>query len=408
MRAVFTHITGIKRGQRETIDEPQISVGRAPSSVLAFAPADTRASAHHAEIAFDGTGYVLRDAGSTNGTYVNNRRVYSARLKPGDVIEFGTGGPRVQFDLESDGEISSPRVAPTQVLDASVAQPESEPPPSKEFGRTTVRLMIDHAVKKTSNRFRIMTATLALLVIALVATVLYLAVVSPQPSVVDFRGVAKKNQQAVVFVYVRFTLFDENGTPIEEDATAGSGFVVSPNGYIVTNRHVLQFWEYDPQWIRNRYRGQIHEEKVVFADHHQDEAMTAEIVKLSDDTETDLAILKIQPFPNMPVVTDFNEDLSSVVQGDPVAVIGYPLGTVLFKFTGAAGAETSLTTGVVSKVSAKKIQIDASANSGNSGGPIFDQEGRVIAVLTQGLAAVNAQNINFGTPISTALQMVPE
>ena len=119
MRAVFTHITGIKRGQRETIDEPQISVGRAPSTVLAFAPADTRASAHHAEIAFDGTGYVLRDAGSTNGTYVNNRRVYSARLKPGDVIEFGTGGPRVQFDLESEPRQGStfrvrlPRVAST-------------------------------------------------------------------------------------------------------------------------------------------------------------------------------------------------------------------------------------------------------------------------------------------------------
>ena len=59
MRAVFTHISGLKRGQRETIGEPQISVGRAPTSTLAFAPTDTRASAHHAEISYDGTGYVL-------------------------------------------------------------------------------------------------------------------------------------------------------------------------------------------------------------------------------------------------------------------------------------------------------------------------------------------------------------
>jgi S1-C subfamily serine protease len=411
MRAVFTHITGIRRGQREIIGEPQITVGRAPTSVLAFAPSDTRASAHHAEIAFDGTGYILRDAGSTNGTFLNGRRVYSARLKPGDVIEFGTGGPQVQFELEGDLEAAPvARVAPTQVLDPTATRGNgSAPSPSKEFGRTTVRLMIDHAVKKSSTQFRLLTAALAILVVALLGTVVYLSFFSSPPAQsVDFRAIAARNQAAVVFVYVRFTLLDENGNPIEEDATSGSGFVVSPNGYIITNRHVLQYWEYDPRWVRNNYRGKIREVKVVFADHRPADAIQAEVVKLSDSTDTDLAILRIPPTPDMPYLGDFNRDITSLGQGDPVAVIGYPLGSELFDFTGASGAETSLSTGVISKVSTNKIQIDASANSGNSGGPIFDKNGRVIAVLTQGLASVNAQNINFGTPIGLAMDLVPQ
>lgn len=412
MRAVFTHISGLKRGQREIVGEPQISVGRAPTSTLAFAPTDTRASAHHAEINFDGSGYVIRDAGSTNGTYVNGRRVYSARLKPGDVIEFGTGGPQVQFDLEGEPVAVVPvTVAPTQALDTvSRGNGAGAPPVSKEFGRTTVRLMIDHAVKKSSTQFRLLVGTLATLVLALMVVVAYLSFRSATavPTASDpFPAIARDNQAAVVFIYVRFTLTDAKGTPIEEDAATGSGFVVSPNGYIVTNRHVLQLWEYDPVWVKNNYKGIIREIKIVFADHSQDEARQGEVVRISDSTDTDVAVLRVQPFQNMPYLKQFNRDVATLSQGDRIAVIGYPLGKELFTFTQAKTAETSLSTGVISKVTPRKIQIDASANPGNSGGPIFDARGRVVAVLTQGLASLSAQNINFGTPIDEALALVP-
>lgn len=414
MRAVFTHITGIRRGQREAFTDPQITVGRAPDSILAFAPTDTRASAHHAEISFDGTGYVIRDAGSTNGTYVNGRRVYSARLKPGDVIEFGMGGPQVQFELEGSQDSLAPmanNVAPTQALDTQTKGNGASSPatPSKEFGRTTVRLMIDHAVKKSSTQFKVLVSTLSLLVVLLVSVVAYLAWMTPTPTPAgpNFPAIAKQNQGAVVFIYVRFALSDEKGAYIEEDASTGSGFVVSPEGYIVTNRHVLQLWEYEPVWTKNRYTGTIREIKVVFADHSPDEAMPAEVVKISDSTDTDIAILRVQPFQNMPVLSQFNRETASIGQGDPVAVIGYPFGKELFDFTKSKVAETSYSQGVVSKVSLAKIQIDASANPGNSGGPIFDQNGRVIAVLTQGLASMGAQNINFGTPIGQAIDLLP-
>jgi S1-C subfamily serine protease len=239
------------------------------------------------------------------------------------------------------------------------------------------------------------------------SVVVYLVFRPTAPPTFDFRDIAHRNQAAVVYIYVRFTLTDENGSPIEEDAATGSGFVVSPNGHIVTNRHVVQLWEYDPTWVRNGYKGIVREIKIVFADQNPDSARAGEVVRLSDSVDTDIAVLRVPPFEGMPYLKDFNRDTETLGQGDPVAVIGYPLGKDLFEFTQAKNAETSLSTGVISRVSRTKIQIDAAANQGNSGGPIFDSRGRVIAVLTQGLASMNAQNINFGTPIEEALKLVP-
>jgi S1-C subfamily serine protease len=401
MVAVFTHIAGVKRGQREATTEHQITVGRAPTNTVSFAPTDTRASAHHAEIDFDGSGWVLRDAGSTNGTFVNGQRVHSARLRPGDIIEFGTGGPKLQFEVEPAGG----QLPPTMVKTESGMDPGLRTGPGKEFGRTTVRLMIEHAVKKSSTQFRTMVAALVALVVVLSATTLLLAFRARQNTPVDFRAVARENQGAVVFVYVRFMLRDDRGTPIGENASTGSGFVVSPEGHIITNRHVVRLWEYEPEWTRNNYTGEVREVKVIFADHNSNDAVPAEVVELSDSQDLDVAILRVPPFPGMPVLRNFNRDVSSLSQGDAVAVIGYPFGAELFEFTKAQKAETSFSQGHISKVTPGKIQIDAPANPGNSGGPIFDEEGRVIGILTQGLASMGAQNINFGTPIGQALDL---
>jgi S1-C subfamily serine protease len=107
----------------------------------------------------------------------------------------------------------------------------------------------------------------------------------------------------------------------------------------------------------------------------------------------------------MPVIRSFNRDLGTLQQGNPVGVIGYPLGADLFEFRGAKKAETSFSQGFVSRVTPTKIQIDAAANPGNSGGPVLDAQGRVIGVLTQGLGKMGAQNINFATPIGVALDL---
>jgi S1-C subfamily serine protease len=413
MQAVFSHISGVKRGQRETVADDRITVGRAPTNVLAFAPTDTRASAHHAEIVREDDTYVLRDAGSTNGTFVNGQRVYHARLKSGDVIEFGTGGPKVQFSMESDAGAPIGDFLPrTETLStatvASAAAAARATDKDKEYGRTTMRLMVDYAVKKSSTQFRLLVSILSFLVVALTALTGYFAYLTyiGQQQPTDFRLIARENQGAVVFISVRYMLIDERGQGVEEYVSNGSGFVVSPEGYIVSNRHVVHLWEFDPQQSKKNYKGDIRDVKVLFADHNPNDAIPAEIVRLSEDPNADIAILKVKPFDGMPVLTKFNTDTSTLSQGDLVAVIGYPLGADLFQFTKATKAETSFSQGVISKITEDKIQIDAAAYPGNSGGPIFDEHGRVIGILTQGLGTMGAQNINFGTPIGVALKLL--
>jgi hypothetical protein len=112
MALAVTFLNGEKQGAREVFTEPSISVGRAVTNRLRFGYHDTRASGRHAEIAWDGQRYVLRDIGSTNGTFVKGKRVERVTLDQGMIVEFGPGGPRLRFEVDS-GE--TPSVTPDSV-----------------------------------------------------------------------------------------------------------------------------------------------------------------------------------------------------------------------------------------------------------------------------------------------------
>jgi S1-C subfamily serine protease len=74
--------------------------------------------------------------------------------------------------------------------------------------------------------------------------------------------------------------------------------------------------------------------------------------------------------------------------GDELILVGSPF-----------GLQGTVTTGVVSRVSAKEIQTDAAANPGNSGGPAIDKQGRIVGVLVSGVNPAFGQNLNFAVPI---------
>ena len=161
----------------------------------------------------------------------------------------------------------------------------------------------------------------------------------------------------------------------------GSGFIVSKNGYIVTNNHVISRAE-DIQVVL--YDGSRY---------------TAEIV--GQDLKTDLAVLKIKPEKKLkPVVFGDSDGLRI---GDWVMAIGNPFGlgyTVTVGIVSAKGRSLGL--GAYDDF----IQTDASLNPGNSGGPLFNLRGEVVGVNTA--IAARGQGIGFSIPASMAKGVISQ
>lgn len=205
-------------------------------------------------------------------------------------------------------------------------------------------------------------------------------------------SVVEKVSSSVVAIGVTrrvFNPFDPFSIPKKEDATIGTGFVVSGEGIIVTNKHVVS--DSGPYSVVTK-DGQKYESKRIYR-----------------DPILDLAIVKIDG-SNLEALE--MGDSSKLKVGQTVIAIGNALG----RFT------NTVTTGVVSglgrAVSAgdpfegsverleNLIQTDAAINPGNSGGPLLNSSGQVIGVnvaTTEG-----AQNIGFAIPINTVKPIVDE
>lgn len=118
MRVVIDHVAGTRRGQRQELPAgARIRFGRHPECEVSFDPQrDIDASSRHAELRTVDAGWVLVDLGSSNGTYVEGRRITEtpvARNTPLS-IDFGPGGPRVRLFIGDDGEIEALPPAPVE------------------------------------------------------------------------------------------------------------------------------------------------------------------------------------------------------------------------------------------------------------------------------------------------------
>jgi serine protease Do len=177
----------------------------------------------------------------------------------------------------------------------------------------------------------------------------------------------------------------QNGTE-KKQIGAGSGYLVSADGYIVTNKHVVANESAEYTVILNNAE-------------NRNEKVSATV--LARDSVNDIAILKINK-NNLPYVTLGDSDNLQV--GQTVVAIGYALGQ--FDNTVSKGVVSglmrSITAGDGSYNSSENlegvIQTDAAINPGNSGGPLFDLQGKVIGMnvaIVQG-----SQNIGFALPIN--------
>lgn len=170
----------------------------------------------------------------------------------------------------------------------------------------------------------------------------------------------------------------QNGTQ-EQKIGAGTGFIVSGNGYIITNKHVVS------------------EENAEYTVYLNDEKNRGEKIKahvIARDPKNDLAVLKIEK-ENLPFLTF--SDSGRLQVGQTVITIGYALGE--FDNTVSKGVISGLSRSITAGGGLQRaeqlknlIQSDAAINPGNSGGPMLDIEGNVIGV---NVAMASAENIGF-------------
>ena len=163
----------------------------------------------------------------------------------------------------------------------------------------------------------------------------------------------------------------------------GSGFLISSDGYLVTNNHVVE----GADVIR-----------VAFGDADKDKSLTAEVV--GTDPETDLALLKIKG-SDFPFLKFGNSDKLEV--GEWVVAIGNPLG---LDHTVTAGILSAKGRNIQSGSYDDFLQTDASINPGNSGGPLLNTDGEVVGINTA--IAQRAQGIGFAIPSSLAEKIISD
>jgi S1-C subfamily serine protease len=175
-----------------------------------------------------------------------------------------------------------------------------------------------------------------------------------------------------------FQMYPEKGT--------GSGFIINPDGRIITNHHVVLGGQQITVTLSNKkqYKAKV----------------------LGTDRKNDLAIVQIEPREKLPVLKLGDSDPLQV--GQKVLAIGNPF-----------GLEGTLTTGVVSSLGRSisdengralegMIQTDAAINPGNSGGPLLDSRGNVIGINTAIYGPQGNIGIGFAMPINRAKAMLDE
>ena len=194
-----------------------------------------------------------------------------------------------------------------------------------------------------------------------------------------------QNVDAVVMVscQVVYGQFGQTGT------STGSGFIISRDGYVVTNHHVVE--------------GAVSAKIIT----HQGEEIPVRII--GSDSINDIALLKAEA-ENLPCVALGSS--RALIVGDQVVAIGNPLGELTSTMTVGyvSGKERSITT---DGVTIDMIQTDAAINSGNSGGPLFNMKGQVIGITTAKYSGASSsgasiEGIGFAIPIDDVRGLVDE
>lgn len=198
-------------------------------------------------------------------------------------------------------------------------------------------------------------------------------------------GVNKKAPKTIEdCIKATCTIWVDRGVKVENgagyaDIIIGSGFFIDERGYLVTNHHVID------SMVNPKYEG--YSRLYIKLPEDMDTKIPAKVIGY--DNILDLALLKVEIEP--PFVFNLGSSAGLRV-GDKVSAIGTPI-----------GLEGTLTSGIISSVDRKLLtlgnvfQIDAAVNSGNSGGPLIDENMNVQAIVFAGM--LQFQGLNFAIPV---------
>ena len=173
-------------------------------------------------------------------------------------------------------------------------------------------------------------------------------------------------------------------------AVSGSGFIITANGYIMTNYHVIE----------DAYKTGLSVNVIVY----DGTRYKAEIVGVEPDN--DVAVLKIEA-DGLNAVTLGNSDAMRV--GDVVYAVGNPLGELDFSMT--TGHVSAKDRRIVTDRNGGAIamfQFDAAINSGNSGGPVYNARGEVVGIATAKPASYGVEGIGFAIPVNDATRIAKD
>ena len=219
-------------------------------------------------------------------------------------------------------------------------------------------------------------------------------------------NVASKVLPSIVGIEVSYTATSNSifsfGTPSSQTATAtGSGIIISEDGYILTNNHVVDTSSSSSYSYYDISEATSVKVKLNSSKYGDDAVYDAKII--GKDSQTDLAVLKIDK-------TDLTAaefaDSDQAVVGEFVLAIGSPL-----------ELDTTVTQGIISAVNREVesegtkytcIQTDAAINSGNSGGALVNSDGKVIGINTLKLSGSGVEGIGFAIPINSTLDVTDQ
>jgi serine protease Do len=215
----------------------------------------------------------------------------------------------------------------------------------------------------------------------------------------SFEEISQRSGRAVVQIFVRSYATSDDSNNNSELLTAqnssGSGIILTPDGYILTNAHVVKNAHSVKVQLNIRTEAEAQQQE---GDRTLNRPLPGTLIGM--DRESDLAVIKIDR-TNLPYLQLGNSD--ELKQGQIVLALGNPL-----------GLDNSVSLGVVSAIARQikaddpmvYIQTDAPINPGNSGGPLIDAEGRVMGINTFILTqSGGSEGIGFAIPSNLAKQV---